>query len=169
MRIDNTTQIENPTITLSWSWQNPRIIVSAKYENERNSYGRQIGQFTYINGWQWQPNEGNTSDVNEYFKDLAIEDLNIENLTYYQPPTPTGLRIAIPADWEIFFPEDRFVVGPFDIELERIEGVLAVDIAYLGWAAFREELLKPEHASLARHMGTVMRYLEIQKIKENYI
>jgi hypothetical protein len=84
-------------------------------------------------------------------------------------PNPTGLRIAIPADWEIFFPEDRFVVGPFDIELERIEGVLAVDIAYLGWEAFREELLKPEHASLARHMGTVMRYLEIEKIKENYI
>jgi len=54
------------------------------------------------------------------------------------PPTPTGLRIAIPADWEIFFPEDRFIVGPFDIALERIEGVLAVDIAYLGWEAFRE-------------------------------
>jgi hypothetical protein len=101
-------------------------------------------------------------DLPEYYEEVLSPDAPT-------PPTPTGLRIAIPADWEIFFPEDRFIVGPFDIELERIEGTLAVDIAYLGWEAFREELLKPEHASLARHMGTVMRYLEIQKIKKNYI
>jgi hypothetical protein len=161
MRIDNTTQIQNPTITLSWSWQVPNILVSAKYENERNSFGRQIGQFSYDNGWQWQPNEGNTSDVNEYFKDLAIEDLNIDNLTYYQPPTLSTYRVAIPTYWEMLFPNDRFIVGGFDIALERTtDNVLCVDIAYLEWKAFQEELQKTEHTALVRQMGAVMVYLK---------
>lgn len=79
----------------------------------------------------------------------------------YTPPTLSTYRVTIPTYWEMLFPNDRFVVGGFDIPLERTtDNVLCVDIAYLGWQAFRDELLKPEHAALATHMGAVMRYLE---------
>jgi hypothetical protein len=170
MRIDNNTIIINPTITLQWGWSVPNIEVSATYTNERNQYGRQIGKFTYSNGWVWQPIEDNTEDVNEYFKDLTIEDLNIEDLAYYTPPTPSTLRVAIPEYWEMLFPNDRFVVGGFDIALERTDkNVLCVDVAYLGWRAFRDELRNPEHQSLATHMGAVMRYLEAEHINKNYV
>ena len=86
MRIDNNTTINNPTITLTWSFQVPHILVSAKYENERNSFGRTIGQFVHNNVWQWQANEGNTQDVIEHFAGLKIEYLAIDKLAYYTPP-----------------------------------------------------------------------------------
>jgi hypothetical protein len=88
----------------------------------------------------------------------------------YTPPTPSTLRVAIPQAWEMLFPNDRFIVGGFDIALERTESnVLCVDVAYLGWKAFRDELLKPEHQALATHMGAVMRYLENEYLNKNYV
>jgi hypothetical protein len=88
----------------------------------------------------------------------------------YTPPPPSTLRVAIPEYWEMLFPNDRFVVGGFDIPLERTDkNVLCVDVAYLGWRAFRDELRKPEHASLATHMGAVMIYLEAEHINKNYV
>jgi hypothetical protein len=170
MKIDNNTTITNPTITLQWGWSVPNIEVSATYTNERNQYGRQIGKFTYSNGWVWQPLEDNTEDVNEYFKDLAIEDLNIEDLAYYTPPTLYTYRVAIPSYWEMLFPNDRFIVGGFDIPLERTkDNVLCVDVAYLEWKAFRTELRNPENSVLARHMGAVMVYLDKRHENKDYV
>jgi len=165
MRIDNTTQIENPTITLSWAWQVPNILISAKYENERNSYGRQIGQFTYNNGWIWQPNEGNTSDVNEHFKDLAIEDLNIENLSYYQPPTLYGLGVVIPDTFIWVFPDNKFILEGFEIPLTNG----AVDIAYFQWQAFRDCLDNGNHDYLKRALMPLWDYVAEQVELQNFI
>jgi hypothetical protein len=169
MRIDNTTQIENPIITLSWSWQNPNILVSAKYENERNSYGRQIGQFTYINGWQWQPNEGNTTDVNEYFKDLAIEDLNIKNLDYYAPPTPTSKGVIIPEKYSWVFKNNRFELNNFVVEFQTIDNELVVDTSYIFWEAFKTELDKPENITVKDSLMPVWDYVIQQIIIDNTI
>jgi hypothetical protein len=165
MRIDNTTQIENPTITLSWSWQVPNIFVSAKYENERNSYGRSIGQFSYDNGWIWQPNEGNTTDVNEYFKDLQIEDLNIHNLTYYQPPTLYGLGVVIPDQFILVFPQNKFILEGFEIPLTNG----AVDIAYFEWQAFRNCLDNGNHEYLKRALMPLWDYVGEQVELQNFI
>jgi hypothetical protein len=165
MRIDNNTQIENPTITLSWSWQVPNILISAKYENERNSFGRQIGQFSYDNGWQWQPNEGNTSDVNEYFKDLAIEDLNIENLSYYQPPTLYGLGVVIPDTFIWVFPDNKFILEGFEIPLQNG----AVDKAYFEWPAFRDCLNNGNHEFLKRALEPLWKYVAEQITNKNFI
>jgi hypothetical protein len=88
----------------------------------------------------------------------------------YTPPTPSTLRVAIPSYWEMLFPNDRFIVGGFDIALERTDNnVLCVDVAYLGWRAFRDELRKPEHASLTTHMGAVMIYLENENNQHNFV
>ena len=125
MRIDNNTTITNPTISLSWSFQVPNIVVSAKYENERNSYGRTIGHFVHDNGWQWQPNEGNTQDVIEHFAGLKIEDLAIEDLAYYTPPTLTYMGIEIPDKFLWVFPDNKFILEGFEIPLQYG----AVDVA----------------------------------------
>jgi hypothetical protein len=165
MRIDNTTQIENPTIILSWSWQVPTILISAKYENERNSFGRQIGQFSYDNGWIWQPNEGNTTDVNEYFKDLAIEDLNIDNLSYYHPPTLYGLGVVIPDTFIWVFPDNKFILEGFDIPLTNG----AVDIAYFQWQAFRDCLDNGNHDYLKRALMPLWDYVAEQVENQNFV
>ena len=165
MIIDNTTQIQNPTITLSWSWQVPNILVSAKYENERNSYGRQIGQFLYDNGWIWQPSEGNTSDVNEYFKDLAIEDLKIQNLAYYQPPILYGLGVVIPDTFIWVFPDNKFVLEGFEIPLTNG----AVDIAYFQWQAFRDCLDNGNHDYLKRALMPLWDYVAEQVENQNFV
>jgi hypothetical protein len=165
MRIDHNTTIENPTITLYWSFQVPHILVSAKYENESNSYGRTIGQFTYNNGWIWQPNEDNTDDVNEYFKNLAIEDLNIENLTYYQPPTLYGLGVVIPDQFIWVFPQNKFILEGFEIPLTNG----AVDIAYFEWQAFRNCLDNGNHEYLKRALMPLWDYVGEQVELQNFI
>jgi hypothetical protein len=169
MRIDNTTTITSPTITLSWSWVVPNILIFAKYENERNSYGRSIGQFTYNNGWIWQPNEGNTSDVNEYFSDLSITDLNIENLSYYEPPTLYPYAIEIPEIYLWVFPDNKFVLNKFEIHLDTINGVKCVNLAYFNWQAFRDELDSGNHEYLKRSLMPLWDYVELQVKNQNFI
>jgi hypothetical protein len=165
MRIDNTTQIENPTITLSWSWLVPNIIVSAKYENERNSYGRTIGQFVHDNGWQWQPNEGNTQDVIENFAGLKIEDLAIYNLAYYTPAAPTYMGIEIPDKFLWVFPDNKFVLEGFEIPLTNG----AVDIAYFQWQAFRDCLDNGNHDYLKRALMPLWDYVAEQVENQNFV
>jgi hypothetical protein len=88
----------------------------------------------------------------------------------YTPPTPSTLRVAIPSYWEMLFPNDRFIVGGFDIALERTDkNVLCVDVAYLGWRAFQDELDKPENAALKRHMEVVWDYLKNEIEQHNFV
>jgi hypothetical protein len=88
----------------------------------------------------------------------------------YTPPTPSTLRVAIPSYWEMLFPNDRFVVGGFDISLERTDkNVLCVDVAYLDWRAFQDELDKPENAALKRHMEVVWDYLKNEIEQHNFV
>jgi hypothetical protein len=88
----------------------------------------------------------------------------------YTPPTPSTLRVAIPSYWEMLFPNDRFVVGGFDIALERTDtNVLCVDVAYLDWRAFQDELDKPENAALKRHMEVVWDYLKNEIEQHNFV
>ena len=92
------------------------------------------------------------------------------NLPDYTPPTLSTLRVAIPQAWEMLFPNDRFIVGGFDIALERTEAnVLCVDIAYLEWKAFQNELDKPENAALKRHMEVVWDYLKNEIEQHNFV
>ena len=98
--------------------------------------------------------------------ELDAKDFEID----YTPPTLSTLRVAIPQAWEMLFPNDRFIVGGFDIQLERTEtNVLCVDIAYLEWEAFQNELDKPENAALKRHMEVVWDYLKNEIEQHNFV
>jgi hypothetical protein len=114
--------------------------------------------------------------LNEFPEIFANEPYEIADLDPsafeidYTPPTLTGKRIAIPTYWEMLFPNDRFIVGGFDIPLERTnDNVLCVDVAYLEWEAFREELDKPENAAVKRHMEVVWDYISIEAQNGNFI
>jgi hypothetical protein len=88
----------------------------------------------------------------------------------YTPPTLSTYRVAIPSYWEMLFPNDRFIVGGFDIPLERTDkNVLCVDVAYLEWKAFQNELDKTENAALKRHMEVVWDYIKLQIENNNFV
>lgn len=108
----------------------------------------------------------------EIFENLEYEIVELDAMAFqvdYTPPSPSGYKLLIPDYWETLFPDDMFVIGEFQAQLERKEGALVVDIAYLQWADFRAELLKPENATLARQMGAIMRYLEAEAIAQNFV
>jgi hypothetical protein len=117
--------------------------------------------------------ENALNEFPEIFKTEPYEVAELDAKAFeidYTPPTLSTYRVAIPEYWEMLFPNDRFIVGGFDIPLERTkDNVLCVDIAYLGWQAFRTELRNPENSVLARHMGAVMVYLDKRHENKDYV
>jgi hypothetical protein len=117
--------------------------------------------------------ENALNEFPEIFKNEPYEVAELDAKAFeidYTPPTLSTYRVAIPEYWEMLFPNDRFIVGGFDIPLERTtDNVLCVDVAYLEWQAFRTELLNPENSVLARHMGAVMVYLDKRHENKDYV
>jgi hypothetical protein len=108
----------------------------------------------------------------EIFENLTYEIVDLDASAFeidYTPPTPIGYKILIPQYWEALFPNDKFIIGGFEAQLERKNNSLVVDVAYLQWTSFRQELLKPENSTLARQMGAVMRYLEQQALNQDFV
>lgn len=169
MRIDDKTIILNPTISLSWSFEKPYFFVSANFKNDINSYSRLIGSFEYTNEWIFKLNSENTNDVNEYFKDLKIQDLNISDLSYYEPPTLYPYAIVIPEIYLWVFPENKFLLNKFEIPLDTINGVKCVNLAYFNWLAFRDELDSGNYAYLKRALMPLWDYVEEQVNNQNLI
>jgi hypothetical protein len=169
MIIDNNTTILNPTIILNWSFDKPNILLSANFVNDKNSYSRFIGTFTYNNEWVFTPNSENSKDVNDYFKDIKIDDLNIENLSYYEPPTLYPYAIEIPEIYLWVFPDNKFVLNKFEIPLDTINGVKCVNLAYFNWLAFRDELDSGNYVALKRSLMPLWDYVELQVININLI
>jgi hypothetical protein len=169
MIIDNNTTILNPTITLNWSFDKPNILVSANFVNDKNSYSRFIGTFSYNDGWVFTPNSENSNDVNEYFSNISIEDLNIKNLSYYQPPTLYPYAIEIHEIYLWVFPDNKFVLNKFEIPLDTINGVKCVNLAYFNWLAFRDELDSGNHEYLKRSLMPLWDYVAEQVTNNNFI
>jgi len=75
-----------------------------------------------------------------YIKDLTLIDY-VNVIPDTTPPTPTGYGIEIPSKYLGLglFPNDSFSLNGFTIPLTAYNSGLAVDLAYLGWEAFRNE------------------------------
>jgi hypothetical protein len=85
------------------------------------------------------------------------------------PPEMSGFLVAIPVYWGMLFPNDIFIINGFIIQLERIDGVLAVDIAYLSWTELQNELDKPVNEAVKRHMMPIWDYVAEQAQQGNFI
>ncbi len=126
--------------------------------------GQHIGKFA--------TSENALNEFPEIFEQLEYEIIDLDPAAFqvdYTPPQAIGYKILIPSYWEMLFPDDKFIIGGYEAQLERKDGSLVVDVAYLQWTSFRQELLKSENATLARQMGAVMRYLEYQALNHNFI
>jgi hypothetical protein len=101
-------------------------------------------------------------DLAEYYEQILPPDAP-------QPPPMSGFLVAIPVYWGMLFPNDTFVINEFIIQLERIDGVLAVDIAYLSWTELQNELDKPVNEAVKRHMMPIWDYVSEQAQQGNFI
>lgn len=84
-----------------------------------------------------------------WIKDLPLVEFTTD-LPDLTPPTMTGYGILIPTEAETLnlFPDNKFNLGGFEIELTQTSQGLAVDLAYLGWQGFRDEQDKPINATI---------------------
>jgi hypothetical protein len=101
-------------------------------------------------------------DLPEYYEEIISPDTP-------PPPPMSGLQVVIPIYWEMLFPEDKFTLNDFIVQFERINDMLSVDIAYLQWTNFQNELDKPENAAIKRHMMPIWDYVAEQAQQGNFI
>jgi hypothetical protein len=152
------------------------IILNTKEYNGKNNgtsffYAAEILSGQYIG--KFATSENALNEFPEIFKTEPYEVVELDPTAFevdYTPPALSTYRVAIPSYWEMLFPNDRFIVGGFDIPLERTkDNVLCVDVAYLEWKAFQNELDKPENAALKRHMEVVWDYIKLQIENNNFV
>jgi hypothetical protein len=153
---------------------NNYIIIST---NEYNGIERGLNIFYAAPIWNGE-HKGNFAtslpalqDFPDIFQniDYIIDELSLSDFDPYIPPTLSTLRVAIPDYWWSLFPDDEFILNGYVVQFERVNGILAVDIAYLNWPAFQEELDKPENAAIKRHMMPIWDYVLIQIENHNFI
>jgi hypothetical protein len=86
------------------------------------------------------------------------------------PPTMSGNLVAIPPQFEWVFRNDRFEINGFVVDFIRTpDDILAVDIAYLQWEAFRLELDKVENATVKNSLEPIWDYVLKQINNGNFI
>jgi hypothetical protein len=126
--------------------------------------GAHVGKFA--------TSENALKEFPEIFANLDYEVAELEARDFEidtTPPQLSTLRVAIPQEWEIIFPDDKFIINGFEVQLERVKGVLAVDVAYLDWQPFKDELDKPENATVKRSLEGVWDYVKKQYDLHNFI
>lgn len=114
----------------------------------------------------------------DVFKEINYEIVELDNsafqIDYTLPPaSPYGLEIL--EKWYDLFPDNKFVLGSYEIPLEEKNGVKYVNTAYFEWQDFRDALdeLLPNgefrHAGLKRALMSMWDYLIEQGNNNNVI
>jgi len=98
-------------------------------------------------------------DKPEYYEEVLDPDAPT-------PPTPTGYGVEIPEKFLWAFPENKFILEGTGFEIPIKNNL--VDVAYLEWDAFLDEINKPEHRTIYRMLEGLWLMLE-EKVKNNEI
>lgn len=98
-----------------------------------------------------------TNEKFAWVKKLQLFDFwNID----YTPPTLSNIGVIIPEKFEWVFANDRFEINGFVVDFARVNGQLAVDVAYLLWEAFQNELDLPTNATVKASLMPIWKHVE---------
>lgn len=102
---------------------------------------------------------------------IDLEGLDIPDFPVDTTPPPLSNNlVTIPEKYEWVFRNDRFELNGFVVEFIRTpDNVLMVDVAYLQWQAFRDELDKPENVTVKNSLEPVWDYVLQIAIDNGYI
>lgn len=105
-------------------------------------------------------------------KELEIEN-EVEDLESFQiyltPPQMSGYGVVIPSQFEWVFKNDKFTIGDFVVNFNRVNNQLVVDIAYLEWQAFKDELDAPQNKTVKESLEDIWDYVKEQVDKNNLV
>ena len=85
------------------------------------------------------------------------------------PPTLTPYVVIIPEIYQWAFPEDKFILGGFEIPLDTHNSDKVVNIAYFMWEEFRAELDSGKYEDLKRSLMSLWDYVELQVTNNNLV
>lgn len=85
------------------------------------------------------------------------------------PPTLTPYAVVIPEIYQWAFPQDKFILGGFEIPLDTNNQDKVVNIAYFMWAEFRAELDSGKYEALKRSLMPLWDYVELQVTNNNLV
>jgi hypothetical protein len=121
---------------------------------------------------KYATSENALKEFPELFKTEPYDVVELDAKAFeidYTPPQMSNKGVVIPTYWEDFFEDDKFICGGFVVDLVRINTELVVDIAYLKWKSFQEELDKEHNKDLKRALRPIWLYVEQQIINGNTI
>lgn len=85
------------------------------------------------------------------------------------PPTLTPYAVIIPEIYQWAFPQDKFILGGFEIPLDTHNNDKVVNIAYFMWEEFRAELDSGKYEDLKRALMPLWDYVELQVTNNNLL
>jgi len=108
----------------------------------------------------------------EIFETLTYEIVDLDasafEIDYTAPPlSPYG--VIIPEIYQWAFPENKFVLGGFEIPLDTHNNDKVVNLAYFMWEEFRAELDSGNYEDLKRALMPLWDYVELQVINNNLV
>ena len=102
-------------------------------------------------------------------QDLAEYYDEIRNPELPTPPTLTPYAVVIPEIYQWAFPENKFILGAFEIPLDTHNQDKVVNIAYFMWEEFRAELDSGKYEDLKRALMPLWDYVELQVANNNLV
>lgn len=143
-----------------------KVYVDYYFRDNNLDVARQLGYFDFRNNWE---KVSTNTDLESVFNDVTLESLNIEDLNYFTPPTLTPYAVVIPEIYQWAFPQDKFILGGFEIPLDTHNNDKVVNIAYFMWEEFRAELDSGKYEDLKRALMPLWDYVELQVNNQNLV
>jgi hypothetical protein len=143
-----------------------KVYVDYYFRDNNLDVCRQLGYFDFRNNWQ---KVTTNTDLESVFNDVTLESLNIEDLNHFTPPTLTPYAVVIPEIYQWAFPQDKFILGGFEIPLDTHNQDKVVNIAYFMWQEFRAELDSGKYNDLKRALMPLWDYVELQVNNQNLV
>jgi hypothetical protein len=101
-----------------------------------------------------------------WVKDLILEPYWSVN---YKEPELSPYAVVIPEIYQWAFPDNKFILGGFEIPLDTHNQDKVVNIAYFMWVEFRAELDSGKYEDLKRALMPLWDYVAEQVNNQNLI
>lgn len=119
--------------------------------------GQYIGKFA--------TSENALNEFSEIFENLEYQIVDLDASAFqvdYTPPTLTPYGVVIPEIYQWAFPDNKFILGGFEIPLDTHNQDKVVNIAYFMWSEFRAELDSGKYEDLKRALMGLWDYVALQ-------
>ena len=143
-----------------------KVYVDYYFRDNNLDVARQLGYFDFKNNWE---KVSTNTDLESVFNDVTLESLNIEDLNHFTPPTLRPYAVVIPEVYQWAFPNNKFILGGFEIPLDTHNSHKVVNIAYFMWTEFRAELDSGKYEDLKRSLMSLWDYVELQVNNQNLV